>query len=178
MKNKISILVILLILFTSCTSHDAKKIKLYGFSNQKEVKYEEGNSIFYIGLNDYFEYLNKRAKEKLLSNEDSCIIKYLETIKDKSITISDTTSLHGIRKDIFSDGKDTVLTSINIYPVDNFRWAIIYFAKKGNIKIYNKKKKKFVQNIIVDEIEYSNSAEVVIMLENKVQIFDQLRWAY
>lgn len=192
MKNSIYKIVLLTIIFTSCTKHDSVKVRLYGFENQKEVKYEEGKYIFYIGFDDYIDYLTQNAKEDSLSIKDgskkddvwdnhfSCIKNYIENNKDNPLIIKDSIKITGLRKEVYrvQNKNDTVEHIIDVYPSDNFRWAIIFFAKKGKIKIYDKEKEKYFEQIIVDEIKSPNSAFVEILTENKDKIFNQMRWAY
>ena len=176
MKHTIYILLLTFVL-GSCIKHDKKKVRLYGFENQKEIKYEDGKAIFYLGLNDYRNYLKEKENKKSLYNGYRCIIDYIENSEGNPILISDSLRLAGSRKEIYQNGNDTIEKIIDVYPSDNLRWAIIDFAKKGNLKIFYKKDKMFLENIIVDEIKYPNSVTVVIKLENKIEIFDQLRWA-
>lgn len=167
-----------MIILSSCTKHDTEKVRLYGFENQKEIKYEDGKAIFYLGSNDFINYLKKNEKQNPLYNGFSCTIDYIENSKVNPITISGSLRLTGSRKEIYHNGNDTIEKTIDVYPSNNLRWAIIEFAKKGNLKIYSKKEKKYIDNIIVDEIKRPYSEVVVIKLENRDQIFDQLRWAY
>lgn len=69
------------------------------------------------------------------------------------------------------------MTQVDVYPSDNLRWALIDFAKKGNIKIYCKRSRRFINKILVDEIEGSFSGEVKIMRKDFSEIFYELRWA-
>lgn len=166
-----------MIILSSCANHETQKVRLYGFENQKEIKYEDGKAIFYLGLNDYINYLKEKEDKNSLYNGYRCISDYIENSEDNPISISDSLRLIGSRKEIYQNGNDTVEKIIDIYPSDNLRWAIIDFAKRGNLKVFFKEENKHIEEIIVDEIKYTNSATVVIMLENKIEIFDQLRWA-
>ncbi len=168
-------ILLLMIILNSCVNHETKKVSLNGFEKQKEIKYEDGKAIFYLGSNDYVAYLKEKENNSPLYNAYRPIIEYIEKNDNNPITISDELRLTGSRKEVYKNGNDTIEKNIDIYPSDNLRWAIISFAKKGNLKIYHKNEKKYVQNIIVDEIRYPNSATVVIKLENKDEIFDQLR---
>jgi len=170
-------ILLLIIFLSSCTNHDTQKVKLYGFENQKEIKYEDDKAIFYIGANDFVNYLKEKEDKSSLYNGYSCIIDYVENSEDNPVLISNTLRLKGSRKEVYKNGNDTIEQIIDIYPSDNLRWSIIDFAKKGNLKIFLKGENKNVDEIIIDEIKYPNSTTVVLKLDNEIEIFDQLRWA-
>ncbi len=178
MKHPTYILLIL-ILFSSCINHDRKSVRLHGFEKQKEIKYENGIAIFYIGNEDYIEYLKEKSIEQPPQNSYyGCIIDYIKNSEDNPIIISDSIRLLNTEVKTSQNVNDSILNNADIYPSDNLRWAIIDLVKKGRIKIFNKKKKEYVDNIIIDEIKSPSSGEVIIMFENKIEIFNQLRYAY
>jgi hypothetical protein len=119
--------------------------------------------------------LNEKKINSSFNNSYQCILDYIENSEDNPIKISDSLKLPCSRIDIYET--DSIQIILDIYPSDNFRWAIIDFAKKGNLKIYSKKERMLVENIIVDEIQHPNSSTVVLKSESGIEIFEQLRWA-
>ena len=178
MKHSTYILLIV-ILLSSCINHDRKRVRLRRFEKQKEIKYENALAIFYIGNEDYIEYLKEKSTKHPRHNSYyRCIIDYIKNSEDNPIIISDSVSLLKSEVKTAQNVNDSTRKNIEIYPSDNLRWAIIDLAREGNLKIYNKKKKEYVDFIIIDEIKSSSSGEVIIMFENKIEIFNQPKYAY
>ena len=175
MKNLYYFLLLSLLTLISCSKHETQKVLLNGFKEQKEVKYVEGKFTYSLGVEDYINYLTDKDKKTPLYNGYLPIVKYIENQLEKSIVISEETSpLSGSIIQVYNKGRDSVKMEINIYPSDNFRWAIINFAKKGKIKIYDSEKNYYLDCVIIDEVKSSASEWVILKRNNGEEIFSQM----
>ena len=64
------------------------------------------------------------------------------------------------------------------YITEAIRWMTIEFARNGNLKIKDIKTSRFVDSIIVDDVETELYGGTYIHLSNDSIVFSQLRWIH
>lgn len=181
MRTTIKAIVIIL-LFSACKGHNRTKVVLEKEANGKEVIYQTEKVDFHFDYQELIEYCKKEDDGEPNDFAFRDIIKYIESYPDEPVLIPDTlgTKLEKESEINFNDSDSLIRIRDSDHPhayvTEDIEWAIIKFAKKGKLRIFDRYSNSFADTIIVDKVEADWYGETNIHLKNDTIIFSILRW--
>ena len=110
------------------------------------------------------------------------VIRYVESFPDNPVLIPDTLGTKMEKENEINFNESDSLIRIRdqehayAWVTEEIEWAIIKFAMKGNLKIFEKYTNAFADTIIVEKVEADWYGETNILLKNDTMIFSALRW--
>jgi hypothetical protein len=179
MKLNILILISSVYFLLVGCGHNKSKIWLKQIGEARYIIYERKAAKFYFPNNEFIKYCK---------NQDSTIhnnfvfkdaLRYIERYGDAQIIISDTLGMkleynHFAKRDSLIYIRDQ--ENINAYVTDAVNDALILFAKAGNLKVYDKKNKHFVNFIIIDIVNTEKYGATSILLPDNSVAYSQLNY--
>ncbi|MEX0998272.1 MAG: hypothetical protein WDZ45_14575 [Flavobacteriaceae bacterium] len=180
--NKIFHLILILFLTISCDKNKKQTVKLEDFNLSNPVHFQTALVDFYFEKDDLIDYCNSEDDGEDNDFTFAQILEYLNSYDTIPIFIPDTLGTKmTIEDSTYIKNSDSLIRVRDqnhpyAYITDDIRWAIIDFARNGKIKVFERSTEKWLDTIIIDEIETKWYGETNITLTNDSIIFRQLRW--
>ncbi len=182
MKIIYSKIILLTLLLASCGEHDKSNIKLIGFKDTNEIVFENNVAKFYFSRNDIQEYCKEMDNGEKNDFMYKQVLQYINDSNTNSIIIADTLATKMEKSSIVGINSNDSLVRIRnsespySHVAEVLSWAVIEFAEKGKLKVFDKRANSFVDNIVVDEVNTSGYGSTNILLTNDSIIFSRLIW--
>ena len=175
-RNTLILISSVYFLLTSC-GHSKSKIWLKQLGETKYIIYEKEAAKFYFPNNEFIKYCK---------NQDTTIhnnfvfkdaLRYIESYGDSQIIISDTLGMK-LEYEHFPKGDSLIYMrnqeDINAYVTEAVNDALIVFAKDGNLKVFDKRNKHFVDFIIFYTVDTKAYGTTSILLPDNSVVYSQL----
>ena len=181
MKTALKVIVIT-ILFFSCNGSERTIVAIKKDAFVKEVIYQTEKADYHFDYQELIEYCKREDNGEPNDFVFKDVIKYLERYGDEPVLIPDTlgTKMEKEKEVNFNDSEELIriidFQHPFAYVTEEIEWALIKFAKKGNLRIFEKYTNSFADTIIVDKVEANWYGETNIHLKNDTMIFSALRW--
>ena len=153
------------------------------FADKSEVIYEYQKAKFYFSKHSLIEYCEKKnfaERNNFIYKE---LIQYLKQDSNRIIIISDTLGLELVPDSTinFWSKSDTLIRvrdqkSNYAYVTEAINEALLDFAGRGQLRVYDKREQQFVDFIVIDKVEEKWYGETNIHLPNDSIVFSYLRW--
>jgi hypothetical protein len=175
-RNSLILLSSVCFLLTSC-GHSKSKIWLKQLSETKYIIYEREAVKFYFPNNEFIKYC--KAQDTTIHNnfvfKDA--LRYIQGYGDAQIIISDTLGMK-LEYEHFPKGDSLIYmrdqANINAYVTEAVNDALIVFAKNGDLKVYDKRNKHFVDFIILYVVDTKAYGTTSILLPDNSVAYSQL----
>ncbi|MFI8606709.1 hypothetical protein ACIGCP_19755 [Cellulophaga baltica] len=184
MKNKFTSFIILLVIIitSSCNEHDKSVILLSKSEHKKNVIFQTPLADFYFEKKGLIDYCKKENNGEPNDFTYPQIIKYITEYGKNPVIIPDTlgTKMEIEKEVMFNQSDSLIRVRDHEHPyrfiTDDIRWAIISFAEKGKLRIFHKESDKFLDTIIIDKVDTDWYGETNITLTNDSIFFSKRRW--
>jgi len=169
-------------LFLSCNGSEKTIVELKKEAYNKEIIYQTERADYHFDYQELIEYCKKEDNGEPNDFSFKDVIRYVESFPENPVLIPDTlgTKMEKESEVNFNESDSLIRIRDQEHPyawvTEEIEWAIIKFAKKGNLRIYEKYTNSFADTIIVDKVEANWYGETNIHLKNDTMIFSALRW--
>lgn len=174
-----------LLLFTSCRNNKTDLVELKGFNDKREIIFSTKRVNFHLSYKNVIDEIKKLQKQN--SNEDYAFkqtLKLLNISDEARVFIPDTLGSKIILDEDFLSSTNGQLIRVrdsnNQYALvtEEVSTIILNFARKGNLKIVDKKNNKSLKTILVNDVETDLSAFVNLQIPNDSIVLYRLKWIH
>ncbi len=177
------LVVISSVYYSSCVYKDKSAIvPLSKIENPFEVVYRTEVADFYFDKQNLIEYCREQDNGKANDFAFPQIIGFIESYDGNPVIIPDTLGTKLVREGDVSFNESDSLIRVRdsehdyAYITDDLRWAIIDIARKGDVRIYHTPSSRFLDTVIVNDINTDWYGDTNISLTNNTIIFSEMRW--
>ena len=175
-RNTLILISSICFLLTSCGYYKSK-ILLKQLGETKYIIYEREAAKFYFPKEEFVKYC--KSQDTAIHNNSifKDALRYIQGFGDAQIIISDTLGMklqyeHFPKKDSLIYLRDH--ENINAYVTEAVDNALITFAKEGNLKVYDKRNKQFVDFIFFYVVDTKSYGTTSILLPDNSVAYSQL----
>lgn len=172
----------LILILIACGHPVKERVVLKKPDGQREVIVQMDMADYYFGREDLIAYCEDEDDGEDNDFPFQRIIHYIENYPGDPVVIPDTIGTQLEVNPMYGTFEKDSLRRAWIpdhpysYMLDKLGWAIIDFAREGNLRIYDKQQQIFLDTIIVfeNETEYHGSTD--ILLPNDSVLYWELKW--
>ncbi|GAB5556836.1 MAG: hypothetical protein SchgKO_10490 [Schleiferiaceae bacterium] len=185
-KPIITIFLICILGMIGCDDHNRRVMVLDVDKTDADVIYQTSKADFYFEKGELLNYCIKNSEEEKNGEGNGFIyqkiIDYINTYEGNPILIPDTlgTMMSAEQVAILPDTINAVRVWDSNHPyayvTEEIRWAVIDFAKSGNLRIFYHQTAAFMDSVNVEEIDTEGYGLTQITGMNDSIVFSQLRW--
>ena len=175
-RNNLILISSICFLLTSCGYYKSK-ILLKQLGETKYIIYEREAAKFYFPNEEFVKYC--KSQDTTIHNnfvfKDA--LRYIQGLGDDQIIISDTLGMklqyeHFPKKDSLVYLRD--YENLNAYVTEAVNDVLITFARGGNLKIYDKRNKYFVDFIFLYVVDTKSYGSTSILLPDNSVVYSKL----
>ena len=152
-------------------------IRLKQLSEAKYIIYEREVVKFYFPGNEFIKYCKDQDPTIHNNYIFKDALRYIESFGENQIIISDTLGMK-LEYEHFPKGDSLIYIrnqeNINAYVTEAVNYTLMVLAKEGNLKVYDKINKHFVDFIFIDIVDTEAYGTTSILLPDKSVVYSQL----